>query len=295
VSRSAPQMPAVAPPGPAGVPRSFNVDAALSSVDEAHERWLIQKDKLDFGPFNLRDVRAQIESGKIIGEHTIVDTETGERRRVKDHPQLRELVIQAEAAGAENERLRMEAASRDKHRGRVVSLLAILLVVAIGAGGGIFWFVQHQKPKVVVVKEQVESDLKFEISMKVDPPEKKTPGKRRTKVVNGKNVYDDSTVLGDASGGGGDETLDGATVQRVMSQNFKVLVGCVKEERSRNPSLHNVDMDFTIKGSGSVGGVKVNGRTDGAFAACMYGKMQTIAFPKFNGSKTNASFSLALK
>jgi hypothetical protein len=80
-----------------------------------------------------------------------------------------------------------------------------------------------------------------------------------------------------------------------MTQNFKVLVGCVKEERSRNSSLHNVDMDFIIKGSGQVSAVKVNGQTAGAFASCMYGKMQTVSFPKFNGSKTHASFSLSLK
>ncbi len=56
-SRSAPSM-------QAAVPRSFNVDSALSTTDESHERWLIQKDKLDFGPFNLRDVKAQIEGGE---------------------------------------------------------------------------------------------------------------------------------------------------------------------------------------------------------------------------------------
>lgn len=290
-----PPPPRPAPPPPAAVPKSFNVDTALSSIDDSHERWLIQKDKLDFGPFNLRDVKAQIETGKIQGEHTIVDTESGERRRVKDHPQLRDLVLATEAQGAENERLRLEQADRQKHRGRVVSLLVVLMLVVLAGGGGLFWYVQHMKAKVVVVKETVESDLKFDITMKVDPPEKKVGGKKTHRVVNGKNVFDDSTVLGDASEGGGDETLDGATVQRVMNQNFKVLVGCVKEEKSRNPALHNVDMDFIIKGSGSVSAVKVNGQTGGAFAGCMYGKMQTIAFPKFNGSKTHASFSLAFK
>src|SRR5581483_2434983 len=38
------------------VPKSFNVDSALSATDDTTERWLIQKDKLDFGPFNMRDV-----------------------------------------------------------------------------------------------------------------------------------------------------------------------------------------------------------------------------------------------
>jgi hypothetical protein len=205
-------------------------------------------------------------------------------------------VISSEAQRFEHDRIRSEAADRSKHRGRMFTLLAILVLIVAGVGGGVFWYVKHMKPNVVVQKEVVESDLKFEISMKVDPPEKKSGGKRTShKNAQGKNVFDDTQVLGDASEGGGDETLDGPTVQRVMTQNFKVLVGCVKEERSRNAGLHNVDMDFIIKGTGSVQAVKVNGQTTGPFASCMYGKMQTISFPKFNGSKTHASFSLALK
>ena len=98
-----------------------------------------------------------------------------------------------------------------------------------------------------------------------------------------------------ASQSGGDETLAEASVQKVMSSNFKVLVGCIAEERHRNPGLHKVDMDFIIKGSGQVSAVRVNGETSTPFAGCMYGKMQTVAFPKFNGQKTHAAFSLALK
>ena len=44
-----------------------------------------------------------------------------------------------------------------------------------------------------------------------------------------------------------------------MTQNFRVLVGCIAEERHRNSSLHSVDMDFIIKGTGQVSAVKVNG------------------------------------
>jgi len=55
------------------------------------------------------------------------------------------------------------------------------------------------------------------------------------------------------------------------------------------------DRDFIIKGTGQVSAVKVNGSTSSAMANCMYGKMQSVSFPKFNGAKTHASFSLALK
>jgi hypothetical protein len=80
-----------------------------------------------------------------------------------------------------------------------------------------------------------------------------------------------------------------------MTQNFKVLVGCIAEERHRNSGLHNVEMDFIIKGTGTVSAVKVNGQTGTPLASCMFGKMQTVMFPKFNGNKTHASFSLNLK
>jgi hypothetical protein len=289
----------------AAVPKSFNVDAALSAVDDTHERWLIQKDKLDFGPFAMKEVRSQIESGKIQGEHVIIDTENGQRQKVKDHPQLRQLVMEAEARLGEQQRLDQEAHERRKFRGRMVTIFALVGIAVLGAGGGAFWYAKkHGAFETKVVKEVVhDGEYDFmkgvEISMKVDPPAAKKPrptGRRVGQGKNGKNgEFSDVTNLGDASEGGGDESLDQAVVQRVMTQNFKVLVGCIAEERRRNSSLHAVDMDFIIKGTGQVSAVKVNGSTSSQMASCMYGKMQSVAFPKFNGAKTHASFSLALK
>ena len=287
----------------AAVPKSFNVDAALSAVDDTHERWLIQKDKLDFGPFAMKEVRSQIESGKIVGEHVIIDTENGQRQKVKDHPQLRQLVMEAEARIGEQERLDQEARDRSKFRGRMVTIFALVGLAVLGLGGGAFWYAKkHGAFETKVVKELVhDGEYDFmkgvEITMKMDPPPPKTkrPSSGHRVGKNGKNEFNDVTNLGDASGDGGDETLDGTVVQRVMSQNFKVLVGCMAEERRRNPSLHKVDMEFIVKGSGQVSAVKANGSTSSPMASCMYGKMQSVAFPKFNGNKTQFSYSLALK
>jgi hypothetical protein len=80
-----------------------------------------------------------------------------------------------------------------------------------------------------------------------------------------------------------------------MKSNFKVLVGCIMEEKRRNSGMRNVDMEFIIKGSGNVSAVKVNGQTSSPFASCMFGKMQSVPFPKFNGAKTVASFSMNFK
>jgi serine/threonine-protein kinase len=305
-----PAMPAKSP-GPS-VPASFNVDSALSAVDDTTERWLIQKDKLDFGPFNMADVRSQIESGKILGEHTIIDTESGERRKVKDHPQLRAVVMQAEQKAAEQHRQNMEDSEKRAHRGKITTMVAILVLALLGIGGGVFFYfkkatdaeVLRKNKEAELLAAQTKSEQQLanflagvEISMKVDPPTSKPGGGGHhvKRVKNGKNEFSDVTNLGDASEGGSDETLDQSVVQNVMKNNFKVLVGCILEEKRRNGGLHNVDMDFIIKGTGNVSAVKVNGSTDSAFAHCMLGKMQTVTFPKFNGTKTHASFSLSMK
>jgi hypothetical protein len=284
----------------AAAPKPGKSLAAMSAVDDQTERWMIQKDRMDFGPFSMREVRSQVEGGKILGEHTIVDTETQERRKVRDHPQLRELVLETGAKLAEKERQEQEDADRRRHRGRVVSVLAAMFVVVVATlGGGYYYGLKHHWWEQKIVRQVVrDQDLDFlkniEISMKVDPPVKK--GTRRVPKKGGKpGEFDEVTNLGDASSEGGDETLDQAVVQRVMSQNFRVLVGCIQEERRRNPGMKTVDMDFIIKGTGLVSAVKVNGQTGTPVAGCMYGKMQAVAFPKFNGSKTHASFSLALK
>jgi hypothetical protein len=150
----------------------------------------------------------------------------------------------------------------------------------------------------IVYKDRDNEDLLkgIEITMKVDPPAPKPKGKHRHHGTSGSAAdFNDPTNLGDASDDGGDETLGQDVVQKVMAQNFGVLKGCVLEEKRRNPGLHNVEMDFIIKGSGQVSSVKVNGQMASPLSSCMYGKMQSVSFPKFNGSKTHASFSLALK
>ncbi len=276
--------------------------------DENTEHWLITKDKMDFGPFSLREIRVQIETGKILPEHLVTDTDTGDRRRVRENPHLKQMLLHAEVKLAEKARVEGEAVERGRHRNRVLSMLGIILLLVVGGVGLTVWYVTHMKPKVIVQKETT-NDLDFlkgmEISLKVDPPVPHKPGATAHKTVkrsgpggtasaNG-NDFSDVTHFGDVSEEGGDETLPQEQVAQVMKENFKVLVGCVQDEHRRNASLHNVEMDFIIKGSGSVSGVKVNGQTGTQLATCMFERMKTVPFPKFNGTKTHASFSLAIK
>lgn len=270
------------------------------AVDEDQERWLITKeDKMDYGPFPLREVRSQIEKGSVTADHLILDQETGDRRRIREHPLLADMAREWEAKHAQLQMTLQDQAERAKHRASVQKLLSGIFIVLLVVGGGVggyFKFFYKPEVKTVVVKEPSSDEFfkGIEISMKVDPPAPKKPkGKGKKVLKNGK--WEDSTSLGDASEDGGDETLTGEQVQQVMNKNFKVLAGCLKEEAQRNPAVKRIDIEFLIKGTGNVSSVKVNGESGSAVAACVFAKMQTVQFPKFNGVKTHAAFSLALK
>src|SRR5205814_1520672 len=96
------------------------------------------------------------------------------------------------------------------------------------------------------------------------------------------------------SQGGGEEILDEGRIQSVMGANYRKLVPCLMEERRRNPGLSDIDLEFAVLGSGRVSAVRVNGQRNGALPSCVLGRMQSFSFPKYNGSKTIASWSMSM-
>jgi len=63
--------------------------------------------------------------------------------------------------------------------------------------------------------------------------------------------------------------------------------------QAKGPAILWPAVDFVIRGTGKVSAVKVNGQKNGPFASCVLGRMPT--FPKFNGVKTIASWSMSMR
>ena len=78
-----------------------------------------------------------------------------------------------------------------------------------------------------------------------------------------------------------------------MMKHYRGLVPCLMQERQRNPGVSEMSVDFVVRGTGKVSAVKVNGQKGGSFANCVLGRMPT--FPKFNGNKTIASWSMSMR
>ena len=106
----------------------------------------------------------------------------------------------------------------------------------------------------------------------------------------GDGDFSNDMNFGDASkhGSGGDETLDDQVIEEVMSKHYRGLIPCLMHSGAQE-----MGVDFVIRGTGKVSAVKVNGQKGGSFANCVLGRMPT--FPKFNGNKTIASWSMSIR
>ena len=113
--------------------------------------------------------------------------------------------------------------------------------------------------------------------------------------VAGDGDFSNDANFGDASkhGSGGDEMLDDQVIEEVMMKHYRSLVPCLMQERHKNPGVSEMSVDFVVRGTGKVSAVKVNGQKSGSFANCVLGRMPT--FPKYNGNKTIASWSMSMR
>jgi eukaryotic-like serine/threonine-protein kinase len=303
--------PAVATPAAAGgdgrltLGKSFNVaEAAGGAADDTQERWLIQKDKLDFGPFSLAQIRAQIERGEIVGEHMIVDSDTGARKRVKDFPSLKELTKVSERRLEQMRRAKAEHTHEATEKKKSMATMLIVGVALAVVGGGMALYLTTRKAaeggQLASREEEAEVDS-FLKDVKLDfqtahVAKRGSGGHHASAGGGGGDEFNNDMNMGDVtSASGGDETLDDGVIQRVMMGNYRSLVPCLMAEKHKSPGLTDMSIDFVVRGSGKVSAVKVNGQRGGGFPSCVLGRMQSFNFPHFKGSKTIASWSMSVR
>jgi hypothetical protein len=284
--------------------KPFNVaEAAAAVADDSQERWLVQKDKLDFGPFSLAQIRAQIERGDIAGEHQIVDSDSGARSKVKDFAPLREFTKQAERRLEQQRRAHAERAHESVEKKKSMATLLIVGAAVVAVLGGVGVYVLSRKAseggKLASRAEEAEVDA-FLKDVKINfaraQVAKRGSGGHASRSAGSGNdaEFANDATFGDVNKGGADEVLDDDVIQKVMMANYRSLIPCIAQERHKSPGLSEIAIDFVIRGNGRVSAAKVNGQ-HGPFASCILSRMQGFGFPKFNGSKTIASWSMSMR
>jgi eukaryotic-like serine/threonine-protein kinase len=277
-------------------------------VDEKDERWLVQKDRLDFGPYSLIEVRRRIENAEFLGDHFIVDQQTGMRRRIRDLPILRDFVREGEVR---REQIRREAADtvHKKQERRRLGMLALIVVgvLALGGGGVTYVMVYRQTPvnttQITIADkgEGMDRDMKdllagIQISSSIEEGKKKRRGggRRGGRGGGGGAEGPDVINLGDVSKDGGDEQASPEDINNTMRSNFRSLAACMLEARRRDPGLRKVDIAFDVHGDGQARNVRVNGSSGDALTSCVSGRMSGFRFPRYTGPKTRARWDMRM-
>ncbi len=278
---------------------------AGGAIDDAQERWLIQKDRLDFGPFSLAQIRAQIQRGEIIGEHMIVDSDTGARKKVKDFRLLRDFARTSERQIEQNRRAHAEIHHEKSEKAKRAFTALIVSIAVLAVGGGVSWYVLTRKAAdktTLAERERGGRDRRLPQGRQAELPEgqhRQARQRRRSATRGGSTAGDgdfsNDANFGDASkhGSGGDEMLDDQVIEETMMKHYRGLVPCLMQERHKNPGVSEMSVDFVVRGTGKVSAVKVNGQKGGSFANCVLGRMPT--FPKYNGNKTIATWSMSMR
>jgi hypothetical protein len=293
-----PPEPVVTPPPPVML-APVQAAPAVSASDESEERWLVQKGNLDFGPFSMVQIRAQIERGEILADHTILDNDSGDRCLVRDFPGLGGLVTNAHRRLEHARREHAERRSENTQKKKSLVMTAIVtLVVAAVIGGGAFYVLSRKDTsggRLASREEEaeVESFLK---GVKIGGM--KATVRRGSHHVAGApsggpgDEFNNDARFGDASRGLalGDQTLDDDQIQSTMMANYRKLIPCI----AHAPGMSEIGLDFVVRGTGKVSAVRVNGQRSGALPSCMLARFQSFSFPKFDGPKTIANWSMSL-
>ena len=168
-------------PEPAGAGRPFDV-AAAAGLSQGEARWLLQKDRLDFGPFSLEQVKHQIAEGHFRGDNLIVDMDSGARQKIIDHPQLGDFARQAERRLEQVRRMRAEQVHHTVERKKHRAMLLIIGAAVVVLGSGLtFFLMNRQAAREGELASRVgEADVDaFLKGVKVDFPRSQRPAVRR--------------------------------------------------------------------------------------------------------------------
>jgi Protein kinase domain len=280
-------------------------------VAETDARWLIHKDKLDYGPYTLAEIKQKIIAHEVVPGDIVIDQELGKRAEVDSHPLLHSLVAEATRVRHADGEAREVASEAKRHTalyafialGAVALLVggyALVRVLGVGSSAS-----THMKDNAIEVAnidgikvgtarhtDDRDAQRKHRAA-KTSPSSVSSVGGPRPSGPSKGDAWDDSTSFDMAGENVGDERLDDSQINAVLGRNAAPLANCLRAESERGGS-HHADIDFIVLGSGKVSQARVNGETGSPLASCVRSAMAGLAFPSFNGPRTKASFSMSL-
>jgi hypothetical protein len=154
-------------PQPNVTERLAGLKARLES--DPRPRYVVNKDKMDHGPFSAVELLQQITTNSFTGEHILRDELSGQSHAIREWsefaPFAEQVALKREVIAEKKAVARVE--SREKKAGVAKSILGIVLVFAIGAGAALWFFeVRGSRKDDVEVADDSTLDLSLDGGIK---------------------------------------------------------------------------------------------------------------------------------
>ncbi len=147
--------------------RLAELKARLES--DTRPRYVVNKDKMDHGPFSAVELLQQITTNSFTGDHLLRDELSGQSHAISEWPEFapfaEQVALKREVIAEKKAVARVE--SREKKAGVAKSILGVCLVLAIGAGAALWFFeVRGSRKDDVEVADDSTLDLSLDGGIK---------------------------------------------------------------------------------------------------------------------------------
>ncbi|MFW6067423.1 MAG: protein kinase domain-containing protein, partial [Myxococcota bacterium] len=308
VSVHEPFRPSLADP-PAEPAKAAEVDlsALLSKITENDApRWMVVKDRLDHGPFSGRELVQLILSGEVLGEHGLLNMDTGERKKVEQWTDFTEFVQQYRVKKRQEDHKRqLEQSEKAETRSNLFKIGVAAAVVGVGLLGGLTFLLTREAAQEEDVAEASLVDLYDRGEVEIEGtagvlPAPRAGGRRGPRSggsggsgMSYEQAMNEAVEMGDVKSGGGEQQLSPSTVAQVMNKHVNKFFGCVSQELRGGGSLGKVQIDLAIAGSGKVLGASVRPGSS-SFQSCVAAKARSVRFPSFSAPRMGARYSFSV-
>ncbi|HJL15826.1 MAG TPA: protein kinase [Sandaracinaceae bacterium LLY-WYZ-13_1] len=266
-------------------------------------RWMVVKDNLDHGPFSGRELVNLILKGEVLGEHGLLNMDTGERRKVAEAPEFSEFVEQWKLKKKEaDHKVALERSAKAEKASNVTKIAILAGVGAVLVAGVVVFLItrpdiqeeERTDAELADLYERGEIEISGSAGILPDPPRRRgrRRGRRRAGSGGGSLSYEEAmnqvAELGSANSAGSQRRLTPQQVAGVMNANINRLVPCL----SQGSGGGQVRIDLAILGSGRVQGASVRNGTP-AFQRCIASRVRQIRFPSFPAPRMGASYTFS--
>lgn len=291
-------------PPPAQASAMVDLGKIISKITENDAaRWMAQKDGLDHGPFSGRELVGLIAKGEVLGDHVLLNMDTGERRKTREYPEFLEFVEQYKIkAHAEAEKHAIvQSAKTEKASNTAKFVIAAAVLGVVGVVLVVFFLTRgaeqsHEVAGADMADLYDRGDIQIEGTAGIlpDPPRGSGHRPRRTGGGGAGTSYEEAMSqvvdMGSAAGSGGEGRLSPAQVAGVMNGRINSFFPCVGTELRSGGHLGRVRISLAIGGNGSVLGSSVDAGSP-AFQSCVQRVVAGIHFPSFGAPRMGASFA----